>query len=274
MSKKSKKLHNHNKKCYTFKDFKFDSGLFDKYVDMTYVITMENSTRDYMSQLKNHKPASNVRVQYNKGFKNCNKILKKQTTNYDLGDSLRNVFEDALSNGYKRILVFEDDFIIDKTKFKISDIDVIGDFLKTKNPNVYNLGTIFHVSLPNFTGPHNLNLYSTSSHAVIYNENYMKNYIKDYAKGKIEHTDRKYMSKFKVYSYKYPIIFQTFPETDNMKNWGWTWKFLKKMNEHFQLDRNIDNYQKVHRLCFLIPFGIVIIFIVIIVLVIKFSTKK
>jgi hypothetical protein len=59
-----------------------------------------------------------------------------------------------------------------------------------------------------------------------------------------------------------------------MKSWGPTYKLKQKLTEHFQLDKNIDNYQKVHRLCFLIPLGIVIIFIVIIVLVIKFSTKK
>ena len=67
MNIKPTKLHNHNKKCYTFKDFKFDSGLFDKHVDMTYVITMENSSRDFMPQLNSSKPASNVGV-YNKGL--------------------------------------------------------------------------------------------------------------------------------------------------------------------------------------------------------------
>jgi hypothetical protein len=269
-----KDLHNHNKKCYYFKDLEFDDGLFDNYVDMTYVITMETSSRDFMSQLINNKPASKVRIQYNKGFKNCKKQLKKQSSNYDLGDALRNIFEDALDKGYKHILVFEDDFIIDKNKFKISDIDYIGEFIKRKNPDVYNLGTLFHVSLPNINGLHKRNFYSTSSHAVIYNQNYMKNFIKDYAKGKISQTDGKYMNKFKTYSFRYPIIFQTFPETDNMKNWVGGYKLVKKIIDHFELDKNVDNYQKVYSFCNYLPYGIIIFFIIIVIITLYFTLKK
>ena len=117
---------------------------------MAYVFTMENSGRipHFTKQLEQHKPSSKVTVQYNKGFRNCTKNIKEQSTPYDITDSLRNIFVDAVNNDYDRILVFEDDFIMDKDAYKQKDIDSICKYIKKHGPDVYTLGTLIHLSIP------------------------------------------------------------------------------------------------------------------------------
>ena len=101
-----------NQHAYYYKLIKFDKGIFDKYIDMVYILTMENSKRvtHYMTQLNKYKPLKNILIQYNKGFKKCNKKLFKQNTIYDLNDAYYQAFLNAKNNNYKNIIIFEDDF--------------------------------------------------------------------------------------------------------------------------------------------------------------------
>ena len=64
-----------NNSCYYKKILNFDNGMFDEYIDVAYLLTMENSKRKehYMEQLNKYKPHKKIIIQYNKGFKLCNK---------------------------------------------------------------------------------------------------------------------------------------------------------------------------------------------------------
>ncbi len=45
--------------CYTYKEFYYDNGLFDNSIDITYIITMEDSFERHqhiLNELKKHKP--------------------------------------------------------------------------------------------------------------------------------------------------------------------------------------------------------------------------
>ena len=77
-----------NTKCYTMETLilgKKGDGLFDNSIDMCYVLTMKNSERipKFMKQLKEHIPLSTIIIQYNEGYKKCNKILKNKKSLYD-----------------------------------------------------------------------------------------------------------------------------------------------------------------------------------------------
>ena len=50
-------------------------------------------------------------IVYNKGYKNCKKILPKQMPLYDIIDANENAFEHSLQNNFNNILILEDDFI-------------------------------------------------------------------------------------------------------------------------------------------------------------------
>ena len=256
--------HLHHKKCYSTEVLRFDSGLFDTCVDMTYVLTMEGSDRKngFMTQLKTHKPASTVTIQYNKGFRKCDKKNIK-SSEYDITDALRNIFVGAVEKNYQRILVFEDDFFMDKTKYTSEDIDSICKFVKDKNPDVYNLGTLIHFSLPSFNN-HHLAAAMGHAHSVIYNAKYMRTFIKDVNKGKIKHCDEYWNRvKFSKYSYTYPIVFQLFPETENMKTWP-VWRIANSWLKYWKLDKTNEHYGQHFQLSLNMPWILIICTIVLI----------
>ena len=253
------KTHKHNNKCYRHHLLQFDSGMFDDCVDMAYVLTMENSKNhdSFMQQLEIHKPHSKVIVQYNKGYKNCNKLLANQISTDDITDAYRNVFEHALHHNYRHVLVFEDDFFMDD--YNEEDIDNINNFVSKNKFSVYNLGALLCYNGLDIFGDTESNHYkcemSAIAHAVIYNKHYMKDFIKAADKQKIIECDRFWNdSKYKVYTYKKPIAFQLFPETENSNNWvqnkiirdvgkaGLKMLKLDKSHRHFKFVRNGSRY--------------------------------
>ena len=54
--------------CYNLETLNYKDGLFDDFIEATYVLTMENSDRrkDYMYQLEQFKPSSVVHIFHNK----------------------------------------------------------------------------------------------------------------------------------------------------------------------------------------------------------------
>ena len=255
MNSKSTKIHNHNSKCYRHELLqlcKNGDGMFDSCVDMTYLITMENSKRhkSFMNQLYKYTPASKIIIQYNKGYRKCSKKIKTQNTHHDLTDAYRNIFVHSQQNNYKKILIFEDDFIIDPNYFEQSDIAQICKFVKNNNFDVYNLGPLDALPIP--FGDHNINISYSASHACIYNAPYIVEFIKAATKNKIDHCDEFWNNlKFIKYSYHKPIIFQIYEMTENKKNnWvtnnGYADYNIFNGVKRYGLDKNYENYQTVY----------------------------
>jgi len=268
--KQSNLLQRKNKNCYRFEIKKYNEpGQFDKCIDMAYVITMENSPRipEFTKQLSEHIPSSTVMIQYNKGYRNCTKELPKNESSYDLSDALRNIFENACENKYTSVLVFEDDFFMDKELYNRSDTIEISNYINKNKPNVYNLGPLGHLSLPSFS-KHNIVLTMSSCHGVIYNIYYMKQFIKDCGKKLVNHTDD-YWQKFKFSKATYykPIVFQLHPETENMKQWG-GWKTKKEWLKYWKLDKTHKHYVEHFNLCTRLVWVVLIIIIVVIIIII------
>ena len=145
------KRMNDNSKCYTFKEINVSEGLFDNVIDCCYVLVLEGSERestinDRLSIMGY--PCKKIRIQYNKGFRNCEKVLKEQKTNYDIIDANNNVFLDAKKNKFKNIMVLEDDFIFtDRVKNPeiIKDVENLFDSMDV---NIFNLGPILFIYNP------------------------------------------------------------------------------------------------------------------------------
>ena len=277
MNSISKKTRQNNEKCYRTEILKFDSGLFDSCIDMAYVLTMEDSKRhdQFMIQLKEHKPSSTVTIQYNKGYRKCNKTHVTSSA-YDITDALRNIFVNALENGYKRALVFEDDFFMDKNKYNQSDINSICKFVNKNNPDVYNLGTLYQLALPALSA-HQQAMWFNCAHGVLYSKKYMKNFVRDASKGKIRHCDL-YWNKFRFskYSYKYPIVFQLFPKTDNMKEWP-MWQIAEKWLKYWKLDKSNEHYTEHFQMFRDIPWMFLLstlLIIIMIVLICNVSSRN
>ena len=210
-----------NNSCYYKKILNFDNGMFDEYIDVAYLLTMENSKRKehYMEQLNKYKPHKKIIIQYNKGFKLCNKKLIEQNTIFDLNDAYYQVFIHARENNYKNIIIFEDDFFFD---YNINQfiIDDIGKFISNNKFHIYNLGSVLHLVLPDYKT--NIKcLISTSAQSVIYNHTYIEYYIDNYEENNIKIQNDLFWNKLDIIKYTYykPICFQLYPKTENRKNW-------------------------------------------------------
>ena len=219
---------NVNQKCYYFEDITLkETGFFDNIIDCCYVLTMENSKRskniNYRLSIMGY-PCKKIRIQYNKGFRNCQKVLKEQKINFDLADSYYNVFLDSVKNKYNNILVLEDDFVFThsiKNKKIIKDIE---NLYKNKRVDVFNLGLGFSFINPFFYkfNCHRL-LTSFWTHSIIYNKSYYLKFIDDYKNNKMnyDHVDSRlnFFVTPNIYSHKNILCVQSFKDSENIDNW-------------------------------------------------------
>jgi hypothetical protein len=209
-----------NKNSYRYELIKNKKGMFDNYIDMVYILTMENSDRKehYMNQINKYTPHKNILIQYNKGYKYCKKQLYKQTSLYDLNDAYYHAFLHSLKHNYKHIIIFEDDFFFDDTINQYI-VDDIGKFITNNDYHIYHLGNPFHISIPTFS-THIRNIIEILTHGVIYSRDYSYYYIKKYEKG-IKISNDLIWNDLNIikYSYYKPLCFQTFPNTINRNTW-------------------------------------------------------
>ncbi len=264
-----------NSKCYRFKLIEHDKGLFDEYIDIVYILTMENSKREknYMDQIKKYIPHKKILIQYNKGYKTCKKKLIVQDSKTDLCDAYNNVFVHAKKNNYNNIIIFEDDFFFDNT-INTSIVDKIGCFIKKNNFHIYHLGPLFSLFIPKiFTLPHRKTFMLLSSHGVIYNKTYFDWYINKYNTGFTSGADGVWndLSIIK-YSYYKPLCFQLCEETENRNtSWGKLCNFINILPEIVKLLKLDKKYQPGFMICNIISFLIsLLLFIFIYYCLIKY----
>jgi len=144
---------------------------------------------------------------------------------------------------------------MDKNKYTQEDIDKICKFIKEEKPDIYNLGAFICNSFVNaFTDGNKFHYrcdQAYMAHGVIYNRAYMKDFVQASSKGDIKHCDHFWNNdKYTHYTYHTPIVYQTFPNTENRRNWGGktldkklnkyvTLKFIEALN----LDKSHENFK-------------------------------
>ena len=214
--------------CYNFEHHKYNEGLLDSFIDATYILTLVGSNRinNINKQLEYLIPTKNIFIVYNKGYKKCEKVLHKQISVYDIIDANANAFEHSLQNNFNNILILEDDFIFSE---RLKDKNIIND-IKTffyNNQNkvfFYTLGVYPLLFYPNINLYNNTyrGIFCVLAHANIYNKKsrieILKN-VNNNIKNINVHWDVYLTMNYINYFYKHPLIYQTFPETENKKYW-------------------------------------------------------
>ena len=208
-----------NTHCYTFKSINYNDSLL-KSVDATYIIHLENNGRlqDVESQLEKYHPSKQVYIVFNKGYKKCNKILKEQSTTFDLKDANLNILQHSIDNNHKTILVLEDDYIFsDKINTEKGYLD---EFLfENKNEAmIYYIGCLPLVNIP--IGLKHLRMFwGQATHSCIYTESVKQNLLRN--SDSVNDWDMYLNSSPYVKRYRYyiPLCYQTFPQTENRNNW-------------------------------------------------------
>jgi hypothetical protein len=218
-----------NSHAYRYEIINNKNGLFDDYIDMVYILTLEDSSRrqNYMNQINKYNIHKNIIIQHNKGYKNSKKQLYNQDTISDINDSFYHAFYHAKQNNYQNIIIFEDDFEFNDT-INSNIVNNIGNFIKNNKFHIYHLGSIFHISYPTIYLGHLISVFITSAHGVIYNNKYIDYYINQYEKGMSIPNDQVWLDlKIIKYTYYKPLCFQVFGETKNRNNWKFKEIILK-----------------------------------------------
>lgn len=170
----SKELLNYN--CYDFKIINHENGIFDIFVDVTYIITI-NNTEKVINKLKLFTPTSKIIIVKNNTYKYCNKILYQQDPHHDLTNANINIIYHSIQNNYNNIMVLEDDFEFDLNKIKTCSTNHVYNiktfFDKKKDESfIYNLGPLPILFQPLLIDKYHYRAIKLlSTHSLLYNRN-------------------------------------------------------------------------------------------------------
>ena len=234
-------MNHSNDKCYRFEKLIYKNAIFNKSIDATYILHLENNGRIYniKKELNKIKPTNTVYIVYNKGYQNCEKILPYYTPTYDLIDTYLYIFKDANNKKYKNILILEDDFIFSEDILKENHIYNINNFLIEKKDEkmFYFLGCLPWLQIP-YNSHTNINLLSAGTHAVVYTYKARNEYLKPklipISDWDVYHNT---FAGIRKYVYYKPLCYQLFPETENSKYWI---PFFGDLNKIYMNYYNLD----------------------------------
>lgn len=279
--------YHENKSCINIQTRVFENAMFENSVDATYILHLEGNGRlpEINTQLSQYKPTKIVHIVFNKGYKNCTKILPAPEPAYDLFDTTLFIMKDAADKNYENILILEDDFIFTPKIYQSNHLQNINSFLNDKKEEkmVYYLGCLSWAQLP-FNSHTNINILSTGTHAVIYSRN---------ARIDLLQKNPKYLSDVDIYHnffwgvrryvYKEPICYQLFPETENSEKWASFFGFnpIKLYINAIKLDTELEpGYSYTYSFAKVLGFILIILLLYIAWLLIKwkfnfkFNSKK
>lgn len=228
-----------NKHCYDFQENNYSKGLFDDFVDVTYIITSYDDVsrnKNIQKQLEKLIPTQKIFFVYNNNYKKCKKNILEQMPPYDLKDANLNIMNHSIENNFNNILILENDFIysdIILDSNKNNDItQEIKNFLNdnSNKPLAYNLGPNIYLINPLMNIFKYQNTFKIilggGNHAVIYNKKIQlelikqpKNIITKQFNDIYKNMDTYLNLNFDVYFYKKPLIYQIWPETENQDYW-------------------------------------------------------
>ena len=237
--------------CYYYKIINETKEPLLKNVDVVLILAMEGSNRfkedPFLLSL-----AKKTIIQYNKGYKNCKKPDSIKSTTEDLVHAYYTAFE--YLKEYNNVIILEDDaIVINKDLLVYEKID---NFIKNENFNIFSFGSLgffskfnndFYKILTNFGfGAAQSNIYSKECRKLLTNDIIETNF-------NLGHLDTVYINKLNnKYTYKYPLIVQLFPETENMNNWHKLYiilLFYKLGIKILNLDKSPDAWYTIYFLC-------------------------
>lgn len=194
--------------CYYYKDITLNNRQ-NTITDVAILLTMSNKTLDdeNIKQIIDRTPTKKLIVQFNKGFKHCDKKhLIQQKSNYDLCDATKTALEYAFNVlNEENVLILEDDAFFMKDIEE--DVNSIKEFISNEKYNIYNLGPVGFVANPLnilFDKKH-LNVFTYfGSHACIYD----KHFFESFNINKCSHIDLYSQYTSKCFIYYKPLCLQ------------------------------------------------------------------
>ena len=208
--------------CYEYEIIHTSENPILKNVDLSIVLAMKGTNRFVRDPFILNLSKTTI-IQWNVGFKKCKKHSSIKNTPHDLVHA----YETALnySKKYDNVIIFEDDAIVINKDLDIyKKIDkFIGNKNFYKNESVFSFGSVGRfLTYDNDFLKAERNYMFGFTQAVIYSRESRNNLLtqlnnKGYDFG---HIDQGYLSQLdNIFTYKYPLIVQTWPETENSETW-------------------------------------------------------
>jgi len=154
-------------------------------------------------------------IQYNKGFRNCDKPEEITHTNNDINHAFMTAFQ--YTQNLENVIVFEEDAEI--LSYDIRKYKIIDDYIANNNYNAISFWSdsdleyfndYFYIGTSEIFSAHAI-IYSKSERAAISQEILSNNFI--------GHFDTNYLKNILIY--KDPLIVQLHPDTENFSNWNY-----------------------------------------------------
>jgi hypothetical protein len=204
--------------CYSYKILNTTTTPILKNVDVVLILTMKGSNRfkndPFLLNL-----AKKTIIQYNEGFRKCNKPSTIVSSKEDLVHAYYTAFK--YLKEYNNVIILEDDaLVINKNPLIYNKIDK---FINTHDFDIFTFGTFGLFSNYNNDFLKIGKPYFSATQAIIYSQkarNKLAKYIisSNFNGG---HMDNVYVNRLnKKFTYKYPLIVQLFPNTENKNVWG------------------------------------------------------
>lgn len=250
-----------NKNYYSSKEINFDKGLFDKFIDITYVITLKDNYRNELiiKEIERVKPTKKVIIVYNYGFKNCKKTLcGKKVTNssHDLVHANKFIFDK--SKQYNNILILEDDAQFSNEIFEEKHINNLENFINNNNFNTYSLGSIKCMSY--LFGTHQRLFIKAGTQAMIYS----KKFRSELKVSSISNIDILTNFPFNINGWIYykTLVGQVCEKTENVDNWPLKLSIFQPILYNYTKDNCVKGYNNINlilKILWLLYFFIILI---------------
>ena len=224
--------------CYSYKVIKETNTPLLKNVDITIILIMENSKRFKYDPFILNLSRKTI-IQYNKGFRACKKPPGVVKSNNDIIHAYYTAHN--YSKDYNNVLILEEDAEIlyyDKSHYCKIDKYISGDF------------KVFSFSTNGIFTKLNSDFYKVDvahgAHAQIFSKKARIDIMRDIETNNFQgEPDTTYLVD-NVVVYKYPLIVQLFPETENFNNWQGN-KFINKLGIKLTgVDKNKHGWEMIY----------------------------
>ena len=203
--------------CYSYKILNTTTTPVFKNVDIVLILTMKGSNRfkndPFLLNL-----AKKTIIQYNKGFRKCNKPSTIVSSREDIVHAYYTAFE--YLKEYNNVIILEDDaIVINKNPLIYNKIDK---FINKQDFDIFTFGSVGRFSNYN-KDFFKITLFHAHLQAIIYSQKARTKLTKDISSSNFNkgHMDTIYVGELdKIFTYKYPLIVQLLPNTENQNLWG------------------------------------------------------
>ena len=195
--------------------------------DVTIILMMEGSDRFKYDPFILSLSKKTI-IQYNKGYKNCVKDEEVTATTSDITHAYYTAF--YYLREYNNVIILEED--AEMYSKDLADYALVNNFIENEEFNLFSFGSIgvYTKYKPDvFKDIYSVTEYASAQSNIFSKKSRQKLY-KIIGENKFQgDIDTDYIANLdKLYSYKYPLIVQLIPSTENMNNWGKNHGFVIK----------------------------------------------